>query len=175
VFDAPVVGQVASLLGGIPVDRATGSDAPLEAAAAALSDGDVVALMPQGTIPRGAAFYDPVLRGRWGTARLAAITRAPVIPVGLWGTERVWPRSARLPDVLAIGEPPTVSVSVGGAVPLKYRSVDADTKRIMAAIMQLLPAESRVRRTPTDAEIRHASPPGWAPSNDERTRRPGTD
>jgi len=175
VFDAPVVGQLAALLGGIPVDRATGSDAPLEAAAAALADGDVVALMPQGTIPRGAAFYDPVLRGRWGAARLAAITRAPVIPVGLWGTERVWPRSARLPNVLAIGEPPLVSIRVGAAVPLKYRSVDADTKRIMSAIMQHLPAESRVRRTPTDDEIRHASPPGWTPGTDERTRRPGTD
>jgi putative phosphoserine phosphatase/1-acylglycerol-3-phosphate O-acyltransferase len=131
--------------------------------------------MPQGTIPRGAAFYDPVLRGRWGAARLAALTRAPVIPVGLWGTERVWPRSARLPNVLGISEPPMVSVSVGAAVPLKYRSVDADTKRIMAAIMQLLPDESRVRRTPTDDEIRRASPPGWSPDTDERTRRPGTD
>ena len=175
VFDAPVVGQLATLLGGIPVDRATGSDAPLQAAAEALAAGDVVALMPQGTIPRGAAFYDPVLRGRWGAARLAAQTRAPVIPVGLWGTERVWPRSARLPNVLALGDPPTVSVAVGAAVPLKYRSADADTTRIMSAIMRLLPAESRVRRTPSEEEIRLASPPGRVPTADEHSRRPGTD
>lgn len=175
VFEAPVVGQLATLLGGIPVDRSTGSDAPLEAAADALAGGDVVALMPQGTIPRGAAFYDPVLRGRWGAARLAAHTRAPVIPVGLWGTERVWPRSARLPDVLAIGDPPTVTVTVGTGVALKYRSADADTTRIMAAIMDLLPPESRNRRTPSDEEIRLASPPGWTPATDERSRRPGTD
>lgn len=175
VFDAPVVGQLASLLGGIPVDRATGSDAPLEAAAAALGDGDVVALMPQGTIPRGAAFYDPVLRGRWGAARLAAATRAPVIPVGLWGTERVWPRSSRLPNVLALGDPPTVTVTVGSPVPLKYRSADADTRRIMTAIMDLLPPESRVQRTPSEEEIRLASPPGWSAGSDERSRRPGTD
>ena len=63
-------------------------------------NGDLVAMMPQGTIPRGRAFFEPVLKGRWGAARLAAMTDAPVIPVGLWGTEQVWPRSARLPSVL---------------------------------------------------------------------------
>ena len=61
----------------------------------------MVALMPQGTIPRGPAFFDPELKGRWGAARLAAMTGAPVIPVGLWGTEKVWPRNARLPAARA--------------------------------------------------------------------------
>ena len=36
VFDVPVVGQLASALGGIRVDRGTGSDEPLQAAAEAL-------------------------------------------------------------------------------------------------------------------------------------------
>lgn len=179
VFDAPIVGQIASALGGIPVDRASGSDAPLQAAAAALEAGDLVALMPQGTIPRGAAFYDPDLRGRWGAARLAAQTRATVVPVGLWGTERVWPRSSRLPNVLNLVDPPHVTVTVGPAVELKYRSADADTRRIMAAIMALLPPESRERRTPTDDEIRLASPAGHradtADATRETARRPGTD
>ena len=92
VFDAPIIGRLATAFGGIRVDRGTGSDDPLRAAADALAQGDMVALMPQGTIPRGAAFYDPMLKGRWGAARLAAMSRAPVIPVGLWGTEKVWPR-----------------------------------------------------------------------------------
>ena len=39
VFDAPVVGPVARALGGIRVDRATGSDEPLVEAAAALAGG----------------------------------------------------------------------------------------------------------------------------------------
>jgi putative phosphoserine phosphatase/1-acylglycerol-3-phosphate O-acyltransferase len=63
VFDAPVVGQIASAMGGIRVDRGTGSDEPLQAAAEALANGDLVAMMPQGTIPRGKAFYDPKLKG----------------------------------------------------------------------------------------------------------------
>src|SRR3546814_1883087 len=40
------------------------------------------------TIPRGPAFFDPELKGRWGAAKLAAMTKAPVIPVGMWGTEQ---------------------------------------------------------------------------------------
>ena len=91
VFDVPVFGQLATAMGGIRVDRGTGSDEPLQAAADALAGGEVVAIMPQGTIPRGPAFFDPELKGRWGAARLAALTKAPVIPIGLWGTEKVWP------------------------------------------------------------------------------------
>ncbi|MGA1291085.1 MAG: HAD-IB family hydrolase, partial [Ilumatobacteraceae bacterium] len=60
VFDAPVIGQLAAALGGIRVERGTGSDAPLDAAAAALEAGEMGAIMPQGTIPRGRAFFDPV-------------------------------------------------------------------------------------------------------------------
>src|SRR5207244_8627099 len=99
VFDAPVVGQLARALGGIRVERGSGSDEPLRAAAQALEAGELVALMPQGTIPRGRDFFDPELKGKWGAARLAAMTRAPVVPIGLWGTEKVWPRSARVPNV----------------------------------------------------------------------------
>ncbi|MFY8238588.1 MAG: HAD-IB family hydrolase, partial [Ilumatobacteraceae bacterium] len=52
VFDAPVIGPLASALGGIRVERGTGSDEPLRAATESLIAGDLVALMPQGTIPR---------------------------------------------------------------------------------------------------------------------------
>jgi len=176
VFDAPVVGQLAKAMGGIRVERGTGSDEPLAAAALALEAGELVAMMPQGTIPRGPAFFDPVLKGRWGAARLAAMTGAPVIPIGLWGTERVWPRSERLPKLLALGHPPTVTVRVGKAVPgLTGRSADADTKRIMTALSKLLPAEARKKRTPTDEELARTYPGGQAKDTDEDSRRPGHD
>ena len=176
VFDAPVIGQIAAAMGGIRVDRASGSDEPLRAAAEALTAGDMVALMPQGTIPRGHAFFDPKLQGRWGAARLAALTDAPVIPVGLWGTERVWPRSARVPNVLNVMSPPSIMVRVGKQVGLKHADPDVDTKKIMKAIMALLPEESRVRHTPTDAELTLTLPPGYRGDDGRETkRRPGTD
>lgn len=176
VFDAPVVGQMVTALGGIRVERGTGSDEPLKAAAEALSAGEAVALMPQGTIPRGRAFFDPELKGRWGAAKLAALSNAPVIPIGLWGTEKVWPRSSRTPDVTAIGHPPTVRIRVGPPVELGYRSPDADTKAIMAALVDLLPAEARVHREPTPEELAKSMPSGHSSDGQEDPdRRPGTD
>lgn len=178
VFDAPVVGEIARAMGGIRVERGSGSDEPLVEAAQALEAGEVVVIMPQGTIPRGRAFFDPVLHGRWGTARLAAETGAPVVPVGVWGTERVWPRSSRLPNLLNITSPPEVNVTVGPVVPLSGDDPAADTRRIMDAIVALLPPEARQQREPTAEELAMATPPGAAPDADgshEAARRPGTD
>ena len=158
VFDAPVVGPLARAMGGIRVERGSGSDEPLRAAAEALEAGELVALMPQGTIPRGELFFDPMLKGRPGAARLAAMTKAPVIPIGLWGTEKVWPRRARLPNVTNLTSPPTVRTRVGAPVALSYDDVAADTARIMEAIISLLPAEARERHTPTPEEIALATP-----------------
>jgi putative phosphoserine phosphatase/1-acylglycerol-3-phosphate O-acyltransferase len=165
VFDVPVLGSIAKALGGIRVDRGTGSDEPLEAAATALEGGELVAIMPEGTIPRGPAFFDPKLRGRWGAARLAQLTGVPVIPVGLWGTEKVWPRNARLPRLLNVLEPPKVTASVGKPVELKGKSLEADTKRIMRAISKQLPDEARAPHVPTDEELAATYPPGRAPAD----------
>lgn len=176
VFDAPLVGQLATAMGGIRVERGTGSDEPLQAAAEALAGGQLVMLMPQGTIPRGQAFFEPELKGRWGAARLAAMTKAPVIPIGLWGTERIWPRNARVPNLLNLTNPPTVRVRVGPPVALQYRSVAADTKRIMAAIMEQLPPEAKERHDPTPEELARTLPAGYkADPDQESERRPGTD
>jgi putative phosphoserine phosphatase/1-acylglycerol-3-phosphate O-acyltransferase len=165
VFDAPVIGPLAKALGGIRVDRGSGSGEPMQEAARALAAGEVVALMPQGTIPRGRKFFDPKLVGKTGAARLAAMSRAPVIPLGIWGTEQVWPRSARLPNVTNVTHPPTVRVRVGTPVELVYDDAKADTERILDAIVALLPPEARERREPTAEEIRLATPAGKDPDN----------
>jgi putative phosphoserine phosphatase/1-acylglycerol-3-phosphate O-acyltransferase len=159
VFDAPVVGQVATALGGIRVERGSGSQEPLRRAAEALEAGECVALMPQGTIPRGEAFFEPILKGRYGAARLAAMTGAPVIPVGMWGTEKVWPRAERVPRVWNVLRPPTVTVRVGDAVALEHADENNDIEAIMRSIMGLLPPESREKRTPTEEELRLSKPP----------------
>ena len=179
VFDAPIVGQMAKAMGGIRVERGSGSDEPLWAAARALAAGELVAMMPQGTIPRGRAFFEPELKGRWGAAKLAATSGAPVIPIGIWGTEKVWPRSARVPNVANIARPPLVRVRVGEPVEgLTGDDVDADTTRIMAAIAALLPEEARQRREPTPAELAATFPNGKVPADGgeaELHRRPGSD
>lgn len=159
VFDAPVLGPAAKALGGIRVDRgAQTAGESLREATRALEAGELVALMPQGTIPRGSAFFEPVLKGKSGAARLAAATKAPVVPVGLWGTERVWPRSAKLPNLLNVTNPPRVRIRVGHPVELAYDEPRADTERIMQAIMDLLPPEAREVRQRTAEELGSATP-----------------
>ncbi|WP_426573050.1 HAD-IB family hydrolase [Aquihabitans sp. McL0605] len=176
VFDAPVVGQMVTALGGIRVERGSGSDEPLKAAAEALSAGEAVAIMPQGTIPRGRAFFDPDLKGRWGAAKLAALSGAPIVPIGIWGTEKVWPRNARTPDVLAVGHPPTVRLRVGPPVDLAYDDPDVDTTAIMEALVALLPEEARIHREPTPEELAKSLPSSYKGDPDaELDRRPGSD
>ncbi|HET9443425.1 MAG TPA: HAD-IB family hydrolase, partial [Acidimicrobiales bacterium] len=159
LFEAPLVSTFVSAMGTIPVDRghAAGGVA-LREAEGALEAGEVLGIMPQGTIPRGRDFFDPVLRGKSGAARLAAATGAPVIPAALWGTEQVWPRSSKVPHVWNVTHPPRVRVRLGDPVELEGADVHADTERIMAAITALLPAEARAAGEPSAAEVARATP-----------------
>ena len=163
VFDAPVIGPLARAMGGIRVDRGSGSDEPLREAARAVEGGELVAILPQGTIPRGRAFFDPELKGKTGAARLAAMTGAAVIPIGLWGTEAVWPRRSRVPNVTNVLHPPTVTVRVGPTLAIGPGDPRASTERIMAAITDLLPDAARHPQAPSPEQIRAATPPGMDP------------
>lgn len=167
MFEVPVLGPVFRALGTIRVERGSGSDEPLRDATKALEGGELVALFPQGTIPRGEAFFDPELQGRHGVARLAAQARVPVIPIGMWGTEKVWPRNSKVPFAWNVTNPPLVRVRVGQPVELRYDDVDSDTRRIMAAIRELLPPEARVRHEPSPQELARTYPGGNPPGETE--------
>jgi len=155
LFDVAAVGWLLKAIGGIPVDRGSGSGAPMRAAEASLRAGEIVVVLPEGTIPQGDAGLDPVLHGHTGAARLAAATGAPVVPIGLWGTDRVWPRSAKFPNVVGVRD---VSVHVGPAVPLGFEDAKADTKAIMAAISALLPDEAREGHQPSTGKASKTQP-----------------
>ena len=181
VFDAPIVGQFAKAMGAIRVDRGTGSDAPLKEAAKALDGGEVVVILPEGTIPRGEAFFDPILKGKKGTARLAAMTGAAIVPLGVWGTEKVWPRSSKVPSLLRFNDPHEVILRFGPPVVLASSparsdeaSIAADTEAIMSAIMDLLPAESRIVREVSAEELAKTTPDGKIPSTAKTTTKPST-
>lgn len=153
VTDAAVLGPISSALGAIRVERGSGGREPLEQAAVALRAGELVAVFPQGTIPRGPGFFAPELVGRLGSARLAIDTGAPIAPVGIWGTERAWPRNSRLPYVLNLADPPTIRVRVGESYHPSSDDPRQATAELMARIADLLPAESRADREPTELEL----------------------
>ena len=109
--------------------------------------------------------------------RLAHASRVPVIPIGLWGTEKVWPRSSRVPNVTNVLSPPTVTIRVGRPVELGYEDVDADTKSMMAAIAACCRPRRDAPTQPTPEELARTMPAGRDeidPAH-EADRRPGTD
>ena len=159
LFDAPIVDWLVRASGTIRVDRKGRGAEALAGAARALRAAEVVMIAPQGTIPRGREFFQPVLRAKTGVARLAAASGAPVIPMGIWGTERVWPRSSRLPNMTNLLRPPLVRVRIGPPVEgLTHDDPHRDTERIMEAIVALLPEEAREFHEPTPEELRLTSP-----------------
>lgn len=78
----------------IPVNRTdqTGRLKALEKGLERLNNGQVFGIYPEGTRSRDGYLY----RGRIGVAWLAHKTGAPVVPVGLIGTERIQPPGSRV-------------------------------------------------------------------------------
>jgi 1-acyl-sn-glycerol-3-phosphate acyltransferase len=87
LFEVPVVGTVLNAAGQIPVRRASREAADsLESAIAALHQGEIVVIYPEGTVTRDEDFWPMV--AKTGVARLALLVPdAPVIPVAQWGTQ----------------------------------------------------------------------------------------
>ena len=160
VTDAPIVGPITRALGAIRVDRGGDTESSMVEAARALRAGELVAVFPQGTIPRGEAFFEPELKGRYGAVRLAIESGAPLLPVAIWGTEAAWPRNRSVPYVLNLADPPTVTVTVGEPYRPTTDDLDEATRELMSAIADLLPVEAKVRHSPTTAELAATYPAG---------------
>jgi 1-acyl-sn-glycerol-3-phosphate acyltransferase len=131
----------------IPVQRGTaGAAGSLVAAEDALRGGECVAVFPEGTISLD---LEP-MAGKTGTARLAAATGAPIVPVGMWGLHRVMfkgrkPRwRAGIAEVVRVGPP--LHVDPG------EDALDA-TDRIMQAICdQVATARAAYPQQPREPE-----------------------
>ena len=169
LFDVPGLGTIFRAGGGISVDRRQEDpDSPdaFAAAVRSIAGGEMVAMMPEGTIPRGIHFFEPGMTGFTGAARLAHLTKVPVIPFAISGTEKVWPRSSLVPRMTNVLNRPEVRVTFGDPVELKYRSVERDMERVFDAITAMLPPEVREPARPTMAELALTYPDGRVPDED---------
>lgn len=188
LFRAPVVGPVMRHWGHIPVQRgsATATRAFSEAGAA-LTDGSVVLLYPEGAIGLHPGLWPE--RGKTGVARLALATGVPVVPVAQWGAHEVVPYAAprgllrALPGT--IRRRPVVRVRFGTPVALSDLRAGTPgdarraTDRIIDAIADTL-APLRAdepdlprHRDPT-RPVRPTRPAGPVPSNDPPPAQEGS-
>ena len=105
-----------------------------------------------------------LIAGNVLVTRLAALSGAPIVPIGLWGTEVVWPRSSKLPRMTTLIDPPRISIRIGKAFEVDGIDAHADTEQIMAAIVQQLPDEARVATTPSPEDLARTYPSGRVPT-----------
>ena len=96
-FEKPASRWFFTAIGAIPVQRGAGQAAldALDQQRALLDEGSAVALYPEGTRSLDGRLY----KGRTGVAFLALQTGAPVVPVGLIGTDKVMPVGAKKPSL----------------------------------------------------------------------------
>lgn len=102
----PVVGWMLVNYGGFGVRRGQPDREAYRRALAVLTEGDWLGVAPEGTRSRTGHLGEP----KPGVALLAQRSGAILLPVGIWGTERLWPVGARLPRfgqlvTIRFGEP----------------------------------------------------------------------
>jgi 1-acyl-sn-glycerol-3-phosphate acyltransferase len=90
VFKTPVIGKILLAAGQVPVAR-EGKDAAkaLEHALKILEAGHCLGVYPEGTLTRDPNGWPMV--AKTGLARLAIMTKSPVIPIAQWGSQIVMP------------------------------------------------------------------------------------
>ncbi|MBM3722968.1 MAG: 1-acyl-sn-glycerol-3-phosphate acyltransferase [Actinobacteria bacterium] len=88
-------------VGQVPIDRTGGSasQAALKAGLSVLDKGQLLGIYPEGTRSPDGKLY----RGKTGVARLALISKAPVIPVAMVGTFDVQPEGRVIPKIGDVG------------------------------------------------------------------------
>jgi 1-acyl-sn-glycerol-3-phosphate acyltransferase len=91
IWDHALVGRAMDAMGHVPVDRAAPAAAYLRARSL-LRQGEAVCVFPEAGI--SAAYVVRALMP--GAAALARETGLPVVPVSLWGSQRLWPQKRSL-------------------------------------------------------------------------------
>jgi 1-acyl-sn-glycerol-3-phosphate acyltransferase len=124
-------------MGMIPIDRddTKAALASLDIALAVLGRGEAFGIYPEGTRSRDGRLY----RGRTGVAHLALTSGAPVVPVGLRGTQDIQPVGTTIPRLAKVtvrfGEPLFFSDRYAGVPPGRARREVTDL--VMTEIARL--------------------------------------
>lgn len=107
IFANKVAGPLMRGMHHISVNRERGARS-FRDALVALRAGEVVGIFPEATISRT---FEPK-EFKTGAVRLAAAAKVPVVPVALWGTQRLWTydehstlKQRGVPVIIRVGEP----------------------------------------------------------------------
>lgn len=150
LMSLPVGGRILRNAEQIPVYRSSqGAVESLRAAIAAVEDGNVVAIYPEGTITRDPAAWP--MSGRTGAVRVALATGRPLVPVMQWGPQAIlWPYTKK-PHILPRK---TIHVRVGPPVDLS----DLEGKEVTEELLRTATDRLMDALTAMMAEVRGELP-----------------
>ncbi|MGH3561687.1 MAG: lysophospholipid acyltransferase family protein, partial [Mycobacterium sp.] len=117
--------------GTIPVDRRAGADA-YQHAVAALRAGEVVGVYPEATISRSFELKE----FKTGAARMALAAQVPIVPLIVWGAQRVWTKDHPRASLLRNKIPITVAVGAAVAPTGDTTALSATLRAAMAPLLQ---------------------------------------
>jgi 1-acyl-sn-glycerol-3-phosphate acyltransferase len=150
VFDHRWTGPVMRSMHHIAVDRAEGV-ASYDEGVRVLRAGEIVGIFPEATISRSFELKE----FKTGATRMAAEAGVPLVPVVLWGTQRL--KTKGHPQDFSRGK--TIAITVGE--PLYPSGVNslAETAQLKSRMARML--DETIRRYPADEQ-----PPGswWLPA-----------
>jgi 1-acyl-sn-glycerol-3-phosphate acyltransferase len=137
------LGRLLFYLGAFPVHRESADREALQRAEEVLRRGQCLVLFPEGTRREGPAIENLME----GAAFLSARTGAPVVPIGIGGTDLSMPKGSAVP------KPFTIHVVIGPALPPPARTGGGRVSRSavhaatgeLAARLQVVYDESKAR------------------------------
>ncbi|GAA3630123.1 lysophospholipid acyltransferase family protein [Streptomyces fenghuangensis] len=136
VFRHKVSGPLMRAMKHIPVDRSQGEHA-YRHALKALRSGEIIGVFPEATISQSFTLKN----FKTGAARMAQEAGVPLLPVALWGTQRLWTKGHKrdfgrnhFPITIRVGEP---------LRPAEGESAAKLTERLRDRVQELLEAAQR--------------------------------
>ncbi|MEP7370109.1 MAG: lysophospholipid acyltransferase family protein [Dermatophilaceae bacterium] len=164
VFRHKISGPLMRGMHHIPVDRAAGA-ASFREAVSALKAGEIVGVFPEATISRSFE-----LKGfKSGAVRMAQAAGVPVLPMIIWGSQRVWTKGhpkrlgrTKVPIILSVGKP----VPAG-----RKKSADDISVAVRAQMTDLLHAAQEAYPVVPPSELKYlpARLGGSAPTLEQAT------
>ncbi|MFF0489229.1 lysophospholipid acyltransferase family protein [Nocardia sp. NPDC004068] len=137
VFDDRISGPIMRALKHIPVDRSAGADS-YKAAVDYLRRGELVGVYPEATISRSFEIKD----FKSGAARMAIEAGVPIIPMVIWGAQRVWTKGhpkrlgrTNTPISIAVGEPIQPPAVTGDDIAGPAAELTARLREVMQGLL----------------------------------------
>lgn len=165
IFRNKVAGPLMRGMHHIPVDRANGQ-AAYETAVAALKAGEVVGVFPEATISQSFTVKDI----KSGAVRMAAEAGVPLVPMALWGSQRLWTKG-RKKELTKRHVP--ISILIGEPMPSDGPpdDVTAELRARMSALLERAQLDYPDKPTPGDDWWQPAHLGGTAPTPEEALER----